>query len=228
MSEAHKILDNVLKEHPNNAFALYAKGLAYYNEEEFQKSIEYFEKSRQLDPSADLLRAEIMLEKAQAKLSDLQAVNHTSKSLKKTTKSPVKQSPPQVIKNRSPPTSRRNVRRFGCEICGHFFGKKYNLDRHNKILHKRNTPENFPTTPPSKKVAEVPATEVKKDSSPVRSPGSEGNVECPLCLKQFRRNSINRHMEIHSGEKKHQCGICEMAFMQKSDLARHMVSPTLS
>lgn len=131
------------------------------------------------------------------------------------TKSPIKRTPKQIHNKHSPPLSGRNVRRFGCEICNHFFGKKYNLDRHNRTLHNRDTPDNFPTSIKQAKV------QLEKIRSKTRE---DLMAECPTCKKMFLKTSLARHVALHSGNKEHHCTLCTMAFHQKSDLVRHLVS----
>lgn len=229
VSDAHKILDDVLEKDPNNAYTLYAKGLAFYHEDKWEESIEYFEWA--LEFESDMQRAEVMREKAQERIDE------RDESAKTVT--------PMLTIKRSPPYSNHIVRRFGCEICNHFFGKKFNLDRHNRSIHKRDTPMNFPTTPKKQgasitiksPVSTTPRFAVKCESmdesvsstksEPTRSraPASKrGRVKCHTCKKMFKKSSIARHAIIHTGTKPHKCTECTMAFFQKSDLTRHYVS----
>lgn len=55
VSEAHDILDKIIKDDPNSPCTIYAKGLAFYHEEKWEESIDYFEKARQLDPSPEMV-----------------------------------------------------------------------------------------------------------------------------------------------------------------------------
>lgn len=242
VSEAHKILDEVLERDPENAFTIYgecssgtwsvshfknpfailAKGLAYYHEKKYQESAECFEKAFFLDQSPDMERAEIMMEKAQVKFNEM----------KRTTKP----SEPFVNFKRSPQSS-NIIRRFGCDLCSHFFGKKFNLDRHNRTIHKRSTPANFPTnqkypsgspklSPVSKvKVEETQVKQQQRSDQQVNIPQfvRKGKIKCNICKKMFKKSSIARHVIIHTGNKSHRCSECSMAFFQKSDLTRHEV-----
>lgn len=234
VSEAHEILDAVLAKCPDNEFTIYAKGLAYYHEEEWEKSIEYFSKARELNPSADMDRAEILLEKAREKLQEQEELL-TPTSTK---------SPSMLFRRTS--SLPYIYRRFGCEICNHFFGKKFNLDRHNRSIHNRRTPDDFPTKPvasmaATKEIASPSFTEdlpeemeeeeeaFEEPKEPVVAPVvrpvfKKGKVKCHVCRKMFKRSSIARHSIIHTGRKQHQCKQCAMAFFQKSDLTRHEVS----
>lgn len=45
---------------------------------------------------------------------------------------------------------------------------------------------------------------------------------CKICDKNFTKAfSLNRHMQLHTGEKPHKCNICRRAFIQKTDMERH-------
>lgn len=155
VSEAHKILDSVLEKDPGNAYTLYAKGLAFYHDDQWEDSITYFKKALEMD-SGDMERAELMMERAEEKMSERQR-----RSVKKHRAS--------VKTFKQQPRASRIIRRFGCDICNHFFGKKYNLDRHNRSLHKRNTPVNFPTS--QKQITNKFKLSSKKVASKL-SPGS--------------------------------------------------------
>lgn len=126
ISEAHAILDEILVRHPNNAYTVYAKGLAYYHESEWEKSCEHFEKARKLDQTSDMIRAEVMMEKARAKANAAAAV------APKATSSNVIEPEAAIVAKKSKPVfrlslphstsfspsgSNRNIRRFGCELC---------------------------------------------------------------------------------------------------------------
>lgn len=237
IDEAHKILDEILENNPTNAYTIYAKGLAFYFEQQWEESIEHFERARELDKSSDMDRAEFMMEKAKKKLnSELEEVEEELHDEVATSKSPRRG---------------RKVRRFGCEICNHFFAKKYNLDRHNRSLHKRATPNDFPTSPQPRGGVVVKTEKIVETSSVIetfnivdvaptikkelKSPKAArkifiksglnrgGKIKCPTCKKLFRKTSYARHAIIHSGNKPHKCEQCPMAFFQKSDLARHEV-----
>lgn len=238
LSEAHEILDNVLENDGNNVYVLYAKGLAYYHEKKWEESIKYLDMSINIDPN-NMERAEVLRERAQEKLDE----KH------------------RIFKSQAAMVSRRSfpdgeiIRRFGCELCGHYFGKKYNLDRHNRAIHRRDTPNDFPSRPPTsrqsksetpEKIKEeikekitvkeeptstTPATSTSSKSSNREKPNVLGmmlkgkdKARCSVCKKVYKRNSIARHMIIHTGNKPYKCNQCDRAFFQKSDLMRHEVS----
>jgi Zinc finger, C2H2 type len=222
------------------AYTIYAKGLAFYHEGQLEDSIENFERARELDTSPDMERADIMKFKAQMKINEI--------------KRSVKLTPVATTFKQSPGSSSGGgiARRFGCEICNHFFGKKFNLDRHNRSIHKRDTPENFLISPiPMEQEQEKPPVKSesfgespinihfnteqsspepfespkKKQSkpNPLSALGVKSRVKCNICKKMFKRGSFKRHLIIHSGKKHHECQTCQRSFFQKSDLLRHEV-----
>lgn len=233
LSLAHETLDQALENHSNNAYIFYAKGLAYYHEMKWDDSIKFFDKSITMDPD-NMERAEILRERAQDRLDEKQRINKSQAAM---------------VSRRSFPGI-EIVRRFGCELCGHYFGKKYNLDRHNRAIHRRDTPSNFPSRPAreSKSPENLKNDEIKIETekteskqSSTTSPREKQNkckgkpkvfgivlkgkdkAKCRVCKKVYKRNSIARHMIIHTGRKQYECSTCERAFFQKSDLMRHEV-----
>lgn len=236
VSEAHRILDDVLLRCPENEFTIYAKGLAYYHEELWEDAAKCFAQARSMNSTSEMERAEVMLGKAQEKMRA--AVE--SEQLDDMDSGDNSRSEPFRSFKRSPLSSSTVPRRFGCELCNHLFGKKFNLDRHNRSIHSRKTPANYPTCPddlkttpavPTPKVAVAKPVIKKEVITPEKTPASSSTgtfgskkVRCKVCKKLFKKSSIARHEVIHTGQKAHQCGQCSMAFHQKSDLNRHEVS----
>lgn len=225
VSEAHRILDDVLLRCPENEFTIYAKGLAYYHEEQWEDAAKCFAQARAMNDTNEMERAEVMLEKAQDKIRA--AAEEAGESPKFDMYPNYRHGSPSSSSGRGP------GRRFGCELCNHFFGKKFNLDRHNRSIHNRKTPSNFPTTPEEiapKVVTPPPVLVQEGEGTPVKQSfrvqmmlGGK-KVKCKVCNKLFKKSAISRHETIHSGFKAHPCGQCDMAFHQKSDLQRHEVS----
>jgi hypothetical protein len=101
-------------------------------------------------------------------------------------------------------------KRYACDICGHGFNKKFNLDRHNRTIHKRETPEDSaPPEPPTKLKPEPVAEEtcvtyVEPKPAPAKKKrskhislnlvGHKNRVKCTYCKKLFKRGSLARHM----------------------------------
>jgi uncharacterized C2H2 Zn-finger protein len=52
--------------------------------------------------------------------------------------------------------------------------------------------------------------------------GDEGDLTCPSCQRTFAtRFSLNRHLQIHTGEKPFRCGVCGRRFRQRGTLLTH-------
>ena len=63
-----------------------------------------------------------------------------------------------------------------------------------------------------RKIGEKPTIDGQKPKSHI----------CKICDKNFTKQfSLNRHMQLHTGEKAHKCSICRKAFIQKTDMERH-------
>lgn len=176
-----------------------------YHEKKFPEAVIYFERSRALDSSPDMERADYMRAKALAKSSDYMLGAKSG-----------------AVNFKRSPGDQTIIRRFGCELCGHFFGKKFNLDRHNRTIHKRDTPEDFPMSPTTEQAEvkteptpepspvnsfsaddSVPVESAKKKRSkpnPLSAFGSKIRVKCNICKKFFKSGSLARHMIIHTGE----------------------------
>lgn len=235
LAEAHKILDDILKVNNTNPFSFYAKGLAYYRQELWIDSIQYFEKAISLDKSS-MQRAEVMLKLAKEELEKMDKKDEQGCILSNEIKiEPIEeQDDPDSYEsnefdmNDSKPNIDRKDR-FKCEICNKSFCKKFNLDRHNKIMHNRETP----FIPPlarnynNRRSAPEPITikiEEKSESpseSPVTSKSSQFKIRlgrkikrtqsmsslavksemgrCKICKKLYRKGSLARHEVIHSG-----------------------------
>ncbi|KAG5675448.1 hypothetical protein PVAND_005352 [Polypedilum vanderplanki] len=165
ISEAHKILDDVLKLRPDNVFTIYAKGLASFQEQRWKESIKYFEKALELDKSS-MERAEVMLKISKEQLdkeeSEQEKISSPAEEEDEAASEEEEIDPEEEEEEESETNSEydddnddenqstvkeskhaMNIRnkRFGCELCGNkYFGKKFNLDRHNRTIHNRDTP----------------------------------------------------------------------------------------
>lgn len=61
------ILDGILRQRPTNAFCIYSKGLACYQDLQYEQAISFFKRAIELDPSG-MQRAEALIKLAQREL----------------------------------------------------------------------------------------------------------------------------------------------------------------
>jgi tetratricopeptide (TPR) repeat protein len=112
----HRILDEVLGEDDSNEFAIYCKGLAFFNEKNFEEAIKCFDKAIELNPKG-MAKAEVMRSKALMHLE-----------------------PPKMYEVESRVKQEANpVKSLSCIICSKTFGSYSNLKRHT-LLHSGDKP----------------------------------------------------------------------------------------
>lgn len=183
--EAHKILDDILKSRPDNAFTVYAKGLACYHEEKWKESIKYFEKAISIDQSS-MQRAEVMMKKAKEELEKAKLEEENNPEVKIEEESNNNEENGSAgggdeeeeendendddddnseddFRGESKDVINKKNKRFGCELCGKYFGKKFNLDRHNRTIHNRQTPYIAPLPRNYNRKAENEVVAIKKE-----------------------------------------------------------------
>lgn len=243
LPEAHRILDDVIKQKPENAYCSYAKGLAFYQENRWKEAIECFTKAIALDqPSMN--RAEILLKLAQENLEK------NPEEEKEEQEEESENEEIEIDNNEDQEASQDSndsmSRRFGCELCNKYFAKKFNLDRHNKTFHDRETPP-IPPLPRNRnslepvknkkeKVEEVEIKEEELDDSVI-------SEEAPSPPKTKKRKSfkikLSGRSSFGSSDKEYsskksptvlknglaRCNICKKIYT-KGSLARHQIIHT--
>eukprot|EP00063_Salmo_salar_P010706 XP_013985541.1 PREDICTED: zinc finger protein 658B-like isoform X4 [Salmo salar] len=92
-------------------------------------------------------------------------------------------------------------KRFSCPDCGKDFAYLRDMKVHQK---KRHTEEN-----------------VTSDQPPIKT------HSCSVCGRQFSaRNTLGRHLLIHSGVTPHKCAECGKCFTQKNNMISHQLTHT--
>lgn len=241
LAEAHKILDDILKVNNLNAFVLYAKGLAYYQEEKWSKCIKYFEKAINMDKNS-MERAEVLLGLAREEYSKVQKVEEIlPMEVIKKEQSDTEEVVDEISSNHEEVESQSETNttplrtnRFRCELCDKHFCKKFNLDRHNKVMHNRATPY-IPPLPRNyhyRRSAPEPIPIKVEEKSPevsspeVASPSLSPSPSKPLKFKIKFNKKIKRTQSLSAIPPNcERCKICKKLY-RKGSLARHEVIHT--
>lgn len=164
LAEAHRILDECLKQRPDNLYCVYAKGLAYFQDCRWKESIEYFTKAIKID-KASMQRAEILLKLAEENLENEKAEDDNEEQDQDTEMDVDEESTNASTANTMEAYQDSDDslnKRFGCEICVKYFCKKFNLDRHNRTFHNRDTPP-IPPLPRNRQSLPMEPIKIKKE-----------------------------------------------------------------
>ncbi|KAK5615983.1 hypothetical protein CRENBAI_019456 [Crenichthys baileyi] len=94
-----------------------------------------------------------------------------------------------------------------CSKCDKRFRDQYDLKRHTMRVHEKG------------EMSDGSKGRKSKDSS---TPETPTNKTCPHCGKYFAwQSDLKRHIETHSGERPHQCSLCEKKFKNPYALRSH-------
>lgn len=106
-------------------------------------------------------------------------------------------------------------RLFSCAVCGAIFVDKEHLEGH---MRTHAPPEVFSYGGPGKPPlcsSSCPAAEGPR--------GKKRPFVCPTCGKAFRRKEhVERHLKMHTGERNFGCATCGKSFSQKVHLENHV------
>lgn len=116
--DAHKVLDEVIKSEPKNAFAFYGKGLVFINESKLSEAVKCFEEAISIDPTEKMNKARQMKTRTENMMK-------TAAKVKLETK-------PEHGKFKH------------CHYCKKDFSKSFSLSRH-LLLHTGDKPHKCPT-----------------------------------------------------------------------------------
>ena len=101
---------------------------------------------------------------------------------------------------------RRHVQPYSCDVCRRTFTYRHNLIKHS-LIHK--APEKF--------------ADFYKEKMEAHVASGKPSYKCFHCSKIFiRKETLAKHMKIHSGVKPFKCPTCSQSFTQNIHLKVHM------
>ncbi len=108
-----------------------------------------------------------------------------------------------------------------CHLCGKSFGTAPKLKTHTYIKHPQKEPVQCSQCDYSTNKSILLRNHVRNCHLKIPH-----QIQiCNICGKQYsQKASLNRHLKIHSGVKKHVCNTCGLSFVQKCTLDRHLLT----
>lgn len=198
--EAHSIIDEVIAKDLNNAFAFYAKGLAFYNQKKLSQAIFCFNKAIELDVSGSMARAKVFKTKATEILVELGIdVDITKGGSDKENDDNGTKGFETEISDASEEKSK------SCSVCFKRFAKHFSLRRH-MALHTGERPHKCSDC----NYAFIQKSDLKRHSA---THLDEFNFECPTCDKRFKtQKNLQGHAIAHVTDRPFKCRICPKTF----------------
>lgn len=203
-SAVHRILDEVISESPNNAFAFYGKGLAYTNEGKLYEAVRCFDTAIALDPSEKMSKARQMKSRAEGMIRgrrvDKTKPEKDPKAIKIKLLNPKKVESPQMTKH--------------CPVCNKFFLKNFSLSRH-MLLHTGEKPHKC-------EVCSYGFIQKSDLNRHLATHSDDMPFSCPICDRKFKtKKNLSCHVSTHSTLRPFKCRHCPKEFKQQRLLKFH-------
>lgn len=207
-SQAHKILDSVINDEPNSAFAYYSKGLVFINDGMLEESVKCFAKAIEIDPSEKMDKALQMKTRAE---NMLRSIKKEPKKEPRSSKSDrVDRSKPQ---RKSTLDNEEGEGKY-CQVCNKTFAKTFSLSRH-MLLHTGERPHKCHVCG----YAFIQKSDLGRH---LATHSDIANFECSTCFKRFKtKKNLHCHSITHSTLRPFKCRFCEKSFKLKRLLAFH-------
>lgn len=231
INEAHQLLDGVIAKETNNAFAFYAKGLAFMHQKDYKEAVNFFDKAIEHDRTGSMQMAKQLRDDAiktmtndevggankENMMSDTkQEISHSENKLLTTTMTTVmattvaEVNKVSKVQEENKPQDETNT----CTVCSKSFNKKFSLIRH-MVSHTGERP--FVCDHCDQ--AFTQKFDLKRHET-IHS--DEFNFECPTCSRKFRtKKTAQAHQSVHKDEPPFKCALCQKTFKLEKFLSHH-------